>query len=269
MNEAEKKALYDSIQAEEKAKNTILELMQKFAESNDTVGLDQVNEVRVFLENLITSLNLTNQNIEILNKLLRDIENIKINLVTQEEDQPVVERKDYYSAPAHSEETPVFHEDKHHVDKIVEEPKEEVSSSGYAENTLIVSELKGKVFLPYKKVEIDKYLEYNPYNSIDNIIKEKYTLPITRFKNPFIARFREAFKLIRNKEKGSIKEAFDLGLELMFNYNLHPAIITACKNLDELDIYLDYLESGETRKFDIFKILFEMAPTVVKSKHEF
>ena len=141
----------------------------------------------------------------------------------------------------------------------------------YEDNTLIISEISGKVILPYDILALKHKLESpnNNYSSIDDIINEKYTLPISLYKNPFIARFRESYKLMRNKEKASIKEAFDLGFELMFNYNLHPAIITACKNLDELDIYLDYLESGETDKFNCFKIKFEIAPTVVKSKHSY
>ena len=56
--------------------------------------------------------------------------------------------------------------------------------------------------------------------------------------------------------------AFDLGTELLFNYNLHPAIISACRNLDELDIYLDYLENNETENFKCFSIIFEIPPVV-------
>lgn len=53
-------------------------------------------------------------------------------------------------------------------------------------------------------------------------------------------------------------------MELLFNYNLHPAIISACKNIDELDIYLDYLENNETDKFNCFNIKFEIAPSISK-----
>ena len=88
---------------------------------------------------------------------------------------------------------------------------------------------------------------------------------LENFKTPFVARFREAFKLAYTKEKKSIKYAFDLGTELLFNYNLHPAIIAGCRNLDELDIYLDYLENSETEKFDCFKIVFEIPPVLKKS----
>ena len=50
----------------------------------------------------------------------------------------------------------------------------------------------------------------------------------------------------------------------MFNYNLYPAIITACKNLDELDIYLAYLETGEVDKFRIFDIVYQLSPALSK-----
>ena len=73
---------------------------------------------------------------------------------------------------------------------------------------------------------------------------------------------------MRKKEKASISDSFELGFELMFNYNLHPAIIAACKNLDELDIYLDYLETGETNNFDCFEIIFELPPAVVNKKQK-
>lgn len=141
-----------------------------------------------------------------------------------------------------------------------------IENGNYLENTLIVSEPAGCVILPYKIFELNEILKNNgdKYSSMKDIIIANYTMPISVFKNPFIARFREAFKLVRNKENGSIKEAFDLGLELMFNYNLHPAIISACRNLDELDIYLDYLDNGEIEKYNCFKIIFELPPAIVK-----
>ena len=133
------------------------------------------------------------------------------------------------------------------------------------ENTLIISETSGQVILPYTKTDLDK-LKQNDNKTYEEIIQENYTLPIDLFKIPFVARFREAFKLAHTKEKKSIKFAFDLGTELLFNYNLHPAIITACRDLDELDIYLDYLESNETEKFECFNIIFEIPPVISKRK---
>ena len=136
----------------------------------------------------------------------------------------------------------------------------------YKENTLIISETSHKVFLPYYLSDLEEILKENPekYSSFDDLINQKYTIPISHYKNPFVSRFKEAFKLMRNKEKSSIIDAFELGTELMFESNLYPAIITACKNLDELDIYLDYLDSGETDKFKCFNIEFELPPALIK-----
>ena len=123
-----------------------------------------------------------------------------------------------------------------------------------------------KVILPYTYESIENYLEQ--YSTIfenkDDVINKLYTIPLKYYNNPAIARFKETFRLIREKEKASIKDAIDLGLELMFNYNLYPAIITACKNLDELDIYLAYLETGEIDKFKIFNIIYQLSPTLSK-----
>ena len=65
---------------------------------------------------------------------------------------------------------------------------------------------------------------------------------------------------MREKQNSSLLDALDLGLELAFNSLLNPAIISACKNMDELDIYLDCLESNELEKFHIFNIKYEILP---------
>ena len=68
------------------------------------------------------------------------------------------------------------------------------------------------------------------------------------------------------RENKSKKSAVLLGLELMFTFSLHPAIITACKNMQELDIYLDCLDDNELEKFPCFKIVYKSTPTIAKSK---
>lgn len=137
--------------------------------------------------------------------------------------------------------------------------------SNLVENTLVISETQGKIILPYTLDSLDLILKENDkYQNIDEVIENEYVIPYTNFKNPIFSRFKEAFKLIRYKEHGSIKDAFDLGMELLLNYNLHPAIISACKSIDELDIYLDYLENNETDKFDCFDIKFEIPPVIQK-----
>jgi hypothetical protein len=58
--------------------------------------------------------------------------------------------------------------------------------------------------------------------------------------------------------------ALDLATEAFFKSNLHPAIISACKNTDELDIYLSCLEFDELEDFKIFNIVFDIMPTISK-----
>ena len=139
------------------------------------------------------------------------------------------------------------------------------SNSDLLENTLIISETQGKVFLPYTIENLKSILEENTkYQNFNEAINDNFVIPYANFKNPIFSRFKEAFKHNTLKEHGSVKEALDLGMELLLNYNLHPAIISACKNIDELDIYLDCLENNETDKFDCFDIKFEIPPSLKK-----
>ena len=128
-------------------------------------------------------------------------------------------------------------------------------------DTLIISDSNQKVILPYTLEELQNKMKKNKYYTLQEVIDKEYTIPMETFKNPIKSRFREAFQLIKKKEKGSLKEAIELGFELMFQSDLNPAIIAACKDLDELDIYLDCLDDDELDKFSCFKIDYDVPPT--------
>lgn len=133
-------------------------------------------------------------------------------------------------------------------------------------HTLIISEEDGKVYLPYTKEEVKNEAVQNKGTKIKDLIENKYVVPLDKYKRSMKARFREGYKLMYEREGKSRKSAFMLGLELMFETNLHPAIISACKNLEELDIYLDCLEDNELEKFSCFKIIYKSLPTLTKSR---
>ena len=134
-------------------------------------------------------------------------------------------------------------------------------------NTLIISDSNQNVVLPYRVIDLEKKLKDNKkYKSLQDVIKNEYTLPLETFKNPTKSRFREAFQLIKKKEHGSLKEAIELGFELMFQSDLNPAVIAACKDLDELDIYLDCLDDNELDKFSCFNIEYNVPPTKSKKR---
>lgn len=135
------------------------------------------------------------------------------------------------------------------------------------ENVLLISEVDNKVVLPYTLENIQKSLEKNEeeYNTVQDVISKEYTKPLSYYKHSSFARFREAFKLVREREGGTFFQAMDLALELFSNYNLHPAVISACKTVNELDVYLSCLEYNELDDFHFFKTIFKINPTITKA----
>lgn len=278
----EKEALYKSIEAEIKSKDLILSIMKSFAESPYTSDVNSICDVKDFLEALKLSLDLSNKNIDALNRILKNIDIVTtpsgINN-SDEQDTASDNKSDLHIDTTEISDIPVQESKNDSIEdsslKSDNIENNDVNSESVqapplssVENTLIISVVRNCVILPYRIIELEKVLTQNPekYSSVNDIIEKEYTIPLSKYKNPFVSRFREAFNLMRKKEKASIKDSFDLSLELMFNYNLNPAIISACKNIDELDIYLDYLDSSEIKKFDIFNIVFEIPPVISKSK---
>ena len=135
-------------------------------------------------------------------------------------------------------------------------------------DTLIISEKDQKAYLPYKYKDVEEFYNKNKdiYSSIDDVINKKYILPLNNFKHSISSRFRETINLVMKKEHGSFFKAVDLAFELMFKYNLNPIIIAACRNLEELDIYLDCLDENELFDFRCFEIRFEVAPSIYKKQ---
>lgn len=300
--EKEKELVKISINLQKKLKNSLLDSMQRLGDSTDIIEPDDANKIVELLENYKNSLDISKTNISILKNILNMLDNIgnfenenldkeidKYNSTIYDSNKTILNNtlqiEETLSATLSFSEFKFFKkpenlaikkdENDENTEKnttaelpINEEFVEPIEITDKMENTLIISEQKGKVFLPYSLSLLNDLLKNNPdkYLNVEDIIEKEYTLPFELFKNPAFSRFRESFKLMRIKEKKSIKKSFDLGMELLFNYNLHPAIISACRNLDELDIYLDYLENNETHKFNCFKIIFDIAPIISKAK---
>lgn len=130
-------------------------------------------------------------------------------------------------------------------------------------NSLVISEKDNKVFLPYTISEIKSYMEKYPkdYKSLEHVINKEFILPLDYYtKHPSLSRFREAYSLIRDREAKSVFDALKYGLNVMFNYDLNPAIISACKTEEALNLYIECLENKDLSKFDLFKIEFKLNP---------
>ena len=139
-------------------------------------------------------------------------------------------------------------------------------------NCLLISETKGKVYLPYSKFEVLEYLDKYPhqYTSFEDVIKQEFINTTDYYlKHPAVSRFREAYALIRDREAKSIFEAFKVAMDMMFNYSLNPAIIAACKSQSQLENYLECLSNNHLDNFKDFEIKFEVAPLKVNRQTRF
>lgn len=149
-------------------------------------------------------------------------------------------------------------------DKKSEEVSEELSDGNIQNNnTLIISEKDNKVFLPYTVSEIQSYMEKYPkeYKSLEYVINKEFILPLDYYtKHPSLARFREAYSLIRDREAKSVFDALKYALNIMFKYDLNPAIISACKTEEALNLYIECLGNKDLSKFNLFKIEFRLNP---------
>lgn len=133
-------------------------------------------------------------------------------------------------------------------------------------NTLIISEKDNCVFLPYTVDELNSYLTSFPddYSSLTSVINKEFVLPLNYFsKHPTLARFREAYSLMRDKEAKSVFESLKYSSNIMLKYDLNPAIISACRTENTLNHYVDCLESNKLDNFNAFKIEYRMNPITV------
>ena len=131
--------------------------------------------------------------------------------------------------------------------------------------TLLISEIQNKVILPYTAEEIRAAIddETNYYKSAEEVIQSRFTRPLSYYRDLHVSRFKEAVKLLTERDEFSKLDGYNLGLEMFSKRYLHPAIISACKNLDELNVYLDCLDKNELDDFKIFEIKYELFPMII------
>lgn len=250
-----------------------IKLLKKLEEKNNKIFEELKEEKEVNVEEFnIESESISKkikENNLIIEKFFREYvqycsfdiqKNDKLNNIKDEYESENISNLDEKSSDSTENTEKAFEEEQNNSTETI---TNEVKKDDITDNRcLIISEMKDKVFLPYTIDEVKQIYEKekNKYQSFQEIIDDKFTMPLSKYKNPALARFREAFNLMKYKEKESLSRCLDLALELMFNRLLNPAVITACKNLDELDIYLDYLSTNELNKFTIFDVKYEIAP---------
>lgn len=137
------------------------------------------------------------------------------------------------------------------------------SLENFNNKILRISEKENRVYLPYTSNEVASYLTHFPedYHSPNDVIKKEFILPLDYYiKHPVLSRFRETYSLVRDREGKSILEAIKYSMNLMFTYELSPAIIAACKTQEQLENYIDCLQNNKLDNFSDFEIIFEINP---------
>ena len=282
--ELEKISLTSTLDIQKNLNKQILIFIKNFM-ANVTFSFDinPNDEAFFYLNESTNALSKSNSNITILKRLLEDIENIKIideNLEKNVEkyNNDFKENIDSIYTSTETIEKFVHKINTTDLSELAKnltieneiDSKDTISGKdleiSYIENTLIISEEQKKVILPYTINKVKEILFNNKeYSSLQDVIDKLYTKPINYYRFSAIARFRETYKLVKEREHGSKTKALELAFELLLNYNLHPAIITACKNLDELDIYIACLEDNTLDEFEFFDIKYEIPLAI--SKH--
>ena len=281
--ELEKISLTSTLEIQKNLNKQILMFIKNFM-SDVTFSYDINPNDRAFyyLNESTNALTKSNSNITILKNLLNSLDKISDHIENSEEQINAYNQNFQEHINSIYESTEIIENFVHRITtidlselaksltvKAEEKPgnviDNEILSNFYLEKSLIISEFQQKVFLPFTINEIKELLLSNSseYKTIQSVIDYLYTRPLDDYKFSAISRFKEAYKLVTEKEKGSKLKAIGLGVELFFNYNLHPAIITACKSLNELDIYLACLEDDTLDDFQFFDIKYEIPPAIV------
>ena len=283
--ELEKLSLTSTLDIQKNLNKQILMFIKKImADVTFSTDIDPNDKSFFYLNESTNALNKSNSNITILKNLIDSLDKIDIHN-NQELEESVKKYNDSFM-----ENINTVYSNTEVIEKFVyeitttdfseilktstTEIEEEVSdiidstdlSTRFIENTLVISEVQKRVILPYNINTVKDILLNDPqgYSSLQGVINKIYTKSIDYYRFSAISRFKEAYKLVREREKGSKVKALGLAFELFLNYNLHPAIITACKSLDELDVYLACLEDNTLEDFQFFDIKYEIPPAVPK-----
>ena len=283
--ELEKLSLMSTLDIQKNLNKQILMFIKKImADVTFSTDIDPNDKSFFYLNESTNALNKSNSNITILKNLIDSLDKIDTHN-NQELEENVKKYNDNFM-----ENINTVYSNTEVIEKFVyeitttdfseilktstTEIEEEVSdiidstdlSTRFIENTLVISEVQKRVILPYNINTVKDILLNDPqgYSSLQGVINKIYTRSIDYYRFSAISRFKEAYKLVREREKGSKVKALGLAFELFLNYNLHPAIITACKSLDELDVYLACLEDNTLEDFQFFDIKYEIPPAVPK-----
>lgn len=144
------------------------------------------------------------------------------------------------------------------IDKPEEEQiKETTMQINLPEKELIINKKLGIAILPYSISDLDELFLNDPekYSSIQDIIDKEYTVKLKDFENSSITRYKEAFKLARDKSNYTFSQAANFAKVFLVENEITSLIIASCKNVEELEFYIECLNNNKLNDFHYFKIV--------------
>lgn len=145
---------------------------------------------------------------------------------------------------------------------IIDEPekeqiKETTMQINLPEKELIINKKLGIAILPYSISDLDELFLNDPekYSSIQDIIDKEYTVKLKDFENSSITRYKEAFKLARDKSNYTFSQAANFAKVFLVENEITSLIIASCKNVEELEFYIECLNNNKLNDFHYFKIV--------------
>ncbi len=140
-----------------------------------------------------------------------------------------------------------------------EQIEEIVPSIDLQEKELVIRKDLGIAILPYSISELNELFLDDPekYSSIQDIIDKEYTVKLKDFENSSITRYKEAFKLAKDKSNYTFSQAVNFAKKLLVENEVTSLIIASCKNVEELEQYIECLNNNKLKDFHSFKIIKE------------
>ena len=131
------------------------------------------------------------------------------------------------------------------------------SSPDSLNRELIINKSLGIAILPYSAADLDEVFLDNPeqYSSIEDIINQIYTVDLKDFENTSFSRYKEAFKLAKEKSNYTFSQATNFAKRFLVESDVTTIIIAACQNVEELEFYIECLNNNKPHDFHFFKII--------------
>lgn len=125
------------------------------------------------------------------------------------------------------------------------------------EKTLVINKEENIAIFPYSLLDLEEVFSENPenYSSINDIIKKIYTVSLDDYKNTSFSRFKQTYKLAKEKSKYSFFKSLFYANKLFLKRKVEPIIIASCNSVNELNSYLDCLKRKKITSFNYFNII--------------